>query len=254
MRSLLSKPLQTNVFPSRRSWPSRPLASRGTTPRTTWYLDTITATRSGGLTAAGGTATTLTQTPEISSAIAGEPSSTFPWTAHWYPVAIVDDLDPRQPHATHLLGISLALWRDKEGAWHAVEDKCPHRLAPLSEGRIEADGTLHCAYHGWQFNGLGSCTHIPQLRSDPKAMKTACASRRSCVRAFPVQVVHGLLWVLLDSSQSAHEQFAKDPALPKTALKELLGGPEAEGYIQSTQWYARDVPMRREADGHCSLS
>ncbi|GLI63951.1 hypothetical protein VaNZ11_007117, partial [Volvox africanus] len=244
MRSLLSSPLQTNVLQSRRPL-SRPLALWRTTSRTTtWSLDTIAATRTGGLTTEGGTAITLNRTPDISPETAGEPSSKFLWNAHWYPVAIVDDLDPRRPHATHLLGIPLALWRDKEGAWHAVEDKCPHRLAPLSEGRIETDGTLQCAYHGWQFNGSGSCTHIPQLRSDPKAMQTACASRRSSVRAFPIQVVHGLLWVLPDSTQGAHEQLAKDPALPKTAIKELLGGPEAEGYVQTTQWYARDVPMR----------
>ena len=29
------------------------------------------------------------------------------------------------------------------------EDRCPHRLAPLSEGRIEpTDGSLFCNYHG----------------------------------------------------------------------------------------------------------
>ncbi|EFJ52402.1 hypothetical protein VOLCADRAFT_103059 [Volvox carteri f. nagariensis] len=117
-------------------------------------------------------------------------------------------------------------------------------LAPLSEGRIESDGTLQCSYHGWQFDGRGACTHIPQLRGDAKAMQVACESRRSCVRAFPVQVVHGLLWVRPDSSQQAHEEFAKNPAPPQTAIKELLGEPEVEGFRQTTQWYMRDVPMR----------
>ncbi|GFR42568.1 hypothetical protein Agub_g3466, partial [Astrephomene gubernaculifera] len=171
---------------------------------------------------------------------AGQP---FPWFSHWYPVAVLSDLDPRRPHATHLLGIPLALWRDAQGQWRAVEDRCPHRLAPLSEGRVEADGSLQCAYHGWQFDGRGACTHIPQLRGDERAQGVACASRRACVRAFPCQQLHGLLWVLPDASEQGWSKAAQEP-VPSTAIKELMGGPEAEGWRQTTQWYARDVPNR----------
>ncbi|KXZ51963.1 hypothetical protein GPECTOR_11g86 [Gonium pectorale] len=171
------------------------------------------------------------------------PGETFPWFEHWYPVAVLADLDPRKPHAAHLLGIPLALWRDKSGTWHAVEDKCPHRLAPLSEGRVESDGTLQCAYHGWQFDGRGACTHIPQLRGDDKAQQVACASRRACVRAFPVQEVHGLLWVLPDSSEEAWSKAAAKP-VPSNAIRELLDGPEAEGMKQTTPWFTREFPIR----------
>ena len=41
------------------------------------------------------------------------------------------------PFAFTLLGERLVLWWDhKDGAWSAMRDVCPHRLAPLSEGRI----------------------------------------------------------------------------------------------------------------------
>lgn len=43
------------------------------------------------------------------------------------------------------------------------QDFCPHRLAPLSEGRVEADGQLLCAYHGWRFDSTGKCTDLPQV-------------------------------------------------------------------------------------------
>lgn len=61
----------------------------------------------------------------------------FNWEKQWYPVAITADLDPSRPRAITLLGQRLVLWRAKDGAWQCFEDRCPHRLAPLS-------GTLAC--------------------------------------------------------------------------------------------------------------
>ena len=44
-----------------------------------------------------------------------------------------------------------------------ADDSCPHRLVPLSEGRVAESGCIECPYHGWQFNGTsGACTKIPQ--------------------------------------------------------------------------------------------
>jgi hypothetical protein len=56
-------------------------------------------------------------------------------------------------------------------------DACPHRLAPLSEGRIEpTTGALFCNYHGWQFGPSGACTHVPQVRHTAGACST-CSHR-----------------------------------------------------------------------------
>jgi phenylpropionate dioxygenase-like ring-hydroxylating dioxygenase large terminal subunit len=85
----------------------------------------------------------------------------FQWTKQWYPVAVVDFLDPSRPHAIQLLGKDLVLWRDSLSKWSIFEDCCPHRLAPLSEGRVESDGTLLCAYHAWRFDSQGNCVSIP---------------------------------------------------------------------------------------------
>lgn len=62
------------------------------------------------------------------------------------------------------------------------------RLARLSEGRIEPKtGNLMCSYHGWQFNGQGQCTAIPQAESAAAEQKM-CANSNSCVKKFPVKV------------------------------------------------------------------
>jgi phenylpropionate dioxygenase-like ring-hydroxylating dioxygenase large terminal subunit len=56
----------------------------------------------------------------------------FVWRDHWYPVSLIEDLDPSVPTAFQLLGRELVVWKDSEGEWRVFLDKCPHRLAPLS--------------------------------------------------------------------------------------------------------------------------
>lgn len=59
--------------------------------------------------------------------------SKFSWRDHWYPVSLVEDLDPNLPTPFQLLGRDLVLWFDNNSnKWVAFDDKCPHRLAPLS--------------------------------------------------------------------------------------------------------------------------
>lgn len=62
-----------------------------------------------------------------------------------------------------------------------------NRMVPLSEGRIETDGTLQCAYHGWRFNAEGTCTTIPQAENSEAERKSA-GHPRACVAKYPVQV------------------------------------------------------------------
>jgi nitrite reductase/ring-hydroxylating ferredoxin subunit len=102
--------------------------------------------------------------PELETRSQGEK---FDWYAQWYPVMPVCDLDKRVPHAKKVMGLDVVVWWDRnESAWKVFDDTCPHRLAPLSEGRIDQWGRLQCVYHGWCFNGYGDCKFIPQAPPD----------------------------------------------------------------------------------------
>lgn len=91
----------------------------------------------------------------------------FDWYAQWYPVMPVCDLDKRRPHGKKVIGIDIVVWWDRnENEWKVFDDTCPHRLAPLSEGRIDQWGRLQCVYHGWCFGGSGDCKFIPQAPRD----------------------------------------------------------------------------------------
>ncbi|CAI0557923.1 unnamed protein product [Linum tenue] len=110
--------------------------------------------------------------PEIEEEVAvGEEK--FDWYAQWYPVMPLCDLDKRVPHAKKVLGIDVVVWWDRnENAWKVFDDMCPHRLAPLSEGRIDQSGRLQCVYHGWCFDGSGNCKLIPQAPLDGPPVKS----------------------------------------------------------------------------------
>jgi phenylpropionate dioxygenase-like ring-hydroxylating dioxygenase large terminal subunit len=122
----------------------------------------------------------------------GLDESRFDWTEVWYPVAYVQDLDRDRPTRFTLLEQDLVIWWDRTAAaWRVFADRCPHRLAPLSQGRIAADGRLECPYHGWAFAGDGHCDRIPQQPPEGQAE----TSRRACVRAYPTAIRQGLLFV-----------------------------------------------------------
>uniref|UniRef100_A0ACD5ZRV3 Uncharacterized protein n=1 Tax=Avena sativa TaxID=4498 RepID=A0ACD5ZRV3_AVESA len=116
----------------------------------------------------------------------------FDWLDQWYPFAPVCDLDPAAPHGKTVLGLRVVAWHDRNaGEWRVFNDACPHRLAPLSEGRIDGKGRLQCVYHGWCFDGRGSCEFIPQA---PALGPPVHKSSKACASAYPTVVQNSILW------------------------------------------------------------
>ena len=78
---------------------------------------------------------------------------------HWYVAAWGDDIG-RVPLDRVLLGESVCLFRKEDGTPVALENRCPHRNLPLSEGKLIGD-IVQCAYHGLEFAPDGICVHVP---------------------------------------------------------------------------------------------
>ncbi|NCS84426.1 MAG: Rieske 2Fe-2S domain-containing protein, partial [Cyanobacteria bacterium] len=69
--------------------------------------------------------------------IGGTDSDKFNYKEVWYPLFFLDDLHKDKPNPFTLLEEDLVIWWDKmEQQWRVFADMCPHRLAPLSSGRI----------------------------------------------------------------------------------------------------------------------
>lgn len=139
----------------------------------------------------------------------------FDWYSQWYPVMPVCDLDKRVPHGKRVMGLDVVVWWDKnENQWKVFNDLCPHRLAPLSEGRIDQWGRLQCVYHGWCFSGSGDCKLIPQAPPDGPPVNTF---KKACVAVYPSTVQNGMVWFWPSSDPKFKDilQHKKPPFIPE---------------------------------------
>ena len=78
-----------------------------------------------------------------------------------------------------------------------LEDRCPHRCAALSRGRVEGH-TLRCGYHGWRFDDQGLCVEVPGL-PDLAPSASRAATRRDC------RIDGGLVWVWAGEGEGSGE-------------------------------------------------
>jgi len=114
----------------------------------------------------------------------------------WYVASWVQDISSTEPFAITILNEPIVLWR-AEDRWIALEDRCSHRLAPLSLGRIEGS-SLRCMYHGLRFSTDGKCVESPGQAVIPAMQR---------VKVYPMVERHSWLWIWMG-----------DPALADPAL------------------------------------
>jgi phenylpropionate dioxygenase-like ring-hydroxylating dioxygenase large terminal subunit len=132
----------------------------------------------------------------------------------WHPIAASKALVAGTPTPVRLLDTELVLWRDAAGQPQLWLDRCPHRGARLSLGRI-VDDRLVCAYHGWRFGSGGACLDIPAQPGLP-------VPARARVPTFALRERYGLVWACL--GQPGREL----PVLPETevpGVRTLVCGP-----------------------------
>ncbi len=105
----------------------------------------------------------------------------------WHVVALSDEIGS-DPVQVWLLGKAWLLARTPRELL-AFEDRCPHRLAPLSAGVVVGD-RIRCGYHGWEFGVDGRCELIPSNGRGAPIPPRACVTK-----PYAVQERFGLVWV-----------------------------------------------------------
>jgi phenylpropionate dioxygenase-like ring-hydroxylating dioxygenase large terminal subunit len=115
----------------------------------------------------------------------------------WYVAGWDYEFSADTLQARLILDEPIVLFRKSDGRLVALADRCVHRHAPLSMGRIEGD-FLRCMYHGLRFSTDGKCVEIPGQEQIPA---------KACVHSYAVVEKGSWAWVWMG------EPSAADPAL-----------------------------------------
>ncbi len=117
----------------------------------------------------------------------------------WYVAGWSTDFDHDLVPLT-LLAQNLVMFRCSDGNLAALEDRCPHRLLPLSKGKRIGD-TIQCGYHGMTFGADGKCVRVPGQSNLPAS---------AYVDSFPVLERHGIVFVWMGDTDKADPALAFD--------------------------------------------
>jgi len=126
-------------------------------------------------------------------------SRNYPYNCWW--VAAFSHEVGRSMLSRWLLDTPVVLYRTEAGQVVAMEDRCPHRQAPLSLGTLRGD-SVECAYHGFRFSPDGSCNRVPTMESPPPF----------CVESYPVKEDGPLVWIYL-GDREVLDNVGPPPAL-----------------------------------------
>lgn len=113
----------------------------------------------------------------------------------WYVAAWAHELERERPFGVRILNEPIVIWRNAAGDLTSFEDRCIHRLAPLSLGRCEGE-RLRCLYHGLLYDRTGRVVEIPGQDKLPSSLR---------VRTYPVAERHSWIWVWMGDAEKADE-------------------------------------------------
>lgn len=127
----------------------------------------------------------------------------------WTIVSEARDLKPGKPLGLRIAGERIVFFRDALGKACALLDRCPHRGAALSLGRVDK-GEIECPFHGWRFDGEGCNRHVPW---NPDAKRENLGAV-----ALPVRETEGLLWLYTGFSPDKEPQASETFHTPSLAV------------------------------------
>lgn len=106
----------------------------------------------------------------------------------WYAVLESNEVPLGKPVGVTRMGEKLVFWRDTQGRVVCQRDKCAHRGAALSKGKI-IDDCIECPFHGLQYDATGRCQLIPANG------KNTPIPERFRVHTYSTDEAHGLVWL-----------------------------------------------------------
>lgn len=108
----------------------------------------------------------------------------------WYVILESKEVKKKKIISIKRMGEKLILWRDEELKVHCLVDRCCHRGAVLSKGKLINSGKeIQCPFHGLEYGGDGKCKCIPANS------RSSIVSDRYKVPSYPVYEDYGFIWI-----------------------------------------------------------
>ncbi|MGR6433059.1 aromatic ring-hydroxylating dioxygenase subunit alpha [Rhizobium sp. PAMB 3174] len=111
----------------------------------------------------------------------------------WYVAGWSKEIDAELRRFT-ILDEHIVMFRKSDGSVVALEDRCPHRLLPLSKGKRIGD-TVQCGYHGLTFDCSGKCVRVPGQSNLPAS---------AYVEAYPIVEKNDIVWIWMGDKDKAN--------------------------------------------------
>ncbi|WP_339852085.1 nitrite reductase small subunit NirD [uncultured Nisaea sp.] len=109
-----------------------------------------------------------------------------PDTQHWFTIGRLSDIPRRGARQVVLPRGPIAVFRTQTDEVYAIDDKCPHKGGPLSQGIVH-DGAVTCPLHNWVIDlqtggAMGAdqgCVRTYEVRKDADGLVSVALSDRS---------------------------------------------------------------------------
>lgn len=82
---------------------------------------------------------------------------------NWYVIGESKPMKKNKPYKATVWDNEYVFWKTTDGGFLAMDDRCPHRGAALSAGKVTAENAIMCPYHGYEFDKNGTLEKIPGL-------------------------------------------------------------------------------------------
>jgi phenylpropionate dioxygenase-like ring-hydroxylating dioxygenase large terminal subunit len=146
----------------------------------------------------------------------------------WYAILESNEIKKGKIIGVTRMGEKMVAWRTAKGDLSVMADKCPHRGAALSVGKLIGD-CIQCPFHGFEYDISGACKLVPANGNNsepPKALH---------LRSYPVYEEHGFVFIWWGNPRNHYPPVPWFESIPDSMVYTTLKDHWANHYSRAIE-------------------